>query len=255
MTHLISRNLFFIALILVVFANFVIDDSFQEEFFIPNWIFKVYDFFIYGHISYHEFSNVIHYLQKHDVIQLVMNDEYDPVTNFLITSSMQHNSELNQFSNCSSDWYITGYFTPVETDYSGDFLAIMADDKIQYFKSDFISVVKTEGWGKTRLGTYIGWYDDSFHLSNAPLDSHGEYLLVQSVAVDSNIIEQKTNLIIPKLPVPWNKIIFESSDIGPSINGKHIDVYTGEGKQSEFETFTITNSDYDVCVEPDNDKE
>jgi len=153
------------------------------------------------------------------------------------------------FSNCSSDWYITGYFTPVESDYFGDFQKISFGEEVKQFRSDFLSVVKTEGWGKTNSEEYIGWYDDSFHISDTALDSHGDPLLVQYVAVDSKIIKQKTNLVIPDLPSPWNEIIFESSDIGPSIKGKHIDVYTGEGKQAELETFRITGSNNDVCIE------
>ena len=153
------------------------------------------------------------------------------------------------FSNCSSDWYITGYFTPVESDYFGDFQNISLNDEINQFRSDFISVVKTEGWGKTISGEYIGWYDDSFHISDMPLDSHGEPLLVQYVAVDSEMIKQKTYLIIPNLPSPWNEMIFQSSDVGPSITGKHIDVYVGEGKQAELETFRITGTENDVCIE------
>jgi len=153
------------------------------------------------------------------------------------------------FSNCSSDWYITGYFTPVESDYFGDFQEITFGDETMQFKSDFLSVVKTEGWGKTISGEYVGWYDDSFHISDMPLDSHGEPLLVQYVAVDSEMIKQKTYLIIPNLPSPWNEMIFQSSDVGPSITGKHIDVYVGEGKQAELETFRITSTENNVCIE------
>ena len=162
-------------------------------------------------------------------------------------------STSTSFSNCSSDWYITGYFTPVESDYSGDLKKIAFGDEIKHFKSDFLSVVKTEGWGKTMSGDYVGWYDNSFHLSDIALDSNGEPLIVQSVAVDSEIIKQKTNLVIPKLPSPWNEMFFESSDVGPSIKGKHIDVYTGEGKQAELETFRITGTENDVCIEPFED--
>jgi len=158
-------------------------------------------------------------------------------------------SNLTSFSNCSSNWYITGYFTPVESDYLGDFQEIIIGDEIKQFRTDFLSVVKTEGWGKTLSGEYVGWYDDSFHISDMALDSHGEPLLVQLVAVDPEIIKQKTNLIIPNLPSPWNEMIFESSDVGPSIKGKHIDVYVGEGKQAELETFRITSTENDVCLE------
>ena len=170
---------------------------------------------------------------------------------FLDESTIDPNTST--FSNCSSDWYITGYFTPVESDYSGDLQEITINDEIKHFKSNFLSVVKTEGWGRTMSGEYVGWYGDSFHLSDVALDSHGEALLVKYVAVDSEIIKQKTNLIIPKLPSPWNEMIFESSDVGPSINGKHIDVFVGEGKQAELETFRITSSENVVCTEPFED--
>jgi len=158
-------------------------------------------------------------------------------------------SNLTSFSNCSSNWYITGYFTPVESDYLGDFQEIIIGDEIKQFRTDFLSVVKTEGWGKTLSGEYVGWYDDSFHISDMALDSHGEPLLVQLVAVDPEIIKQKTNLIIPNLPSPWNEIVFTSSDVGPSIKGKHIDVYVGEGMQAELETFRITSTENNVCIE------
>ncbi len=224
-----------------------------EDTFLPDWVFKLAEFWQSGDISDNEFGNAVKYLQEQNVIQLVMEEEYDPITNFLITTSMQKESTITKFSHCSSDWYITGYFTPIESDYSGDFTKITFGDKIKHFRSDFLSEVKTEGWGKNRLGEYIGWYDNSFHLSDAALDSHGDSLLVQSVAVDPDIIKQKTKLVIPKLPNPWNEMVFTSSDIGPSIKGKHIDVYTGEGKQAELETFRITGTENDVCIEPFED--
>lgn len=228
-------------------------DAFAEDTDLPDWVFKLFEFWQNGYISNTELGNAVKYLQEHNVIRLVMEKEYDPITNFLITSSLQKESTSNQFSNCSSDWYITGYFTPVESDYSSDFTKITFGDNIKHFRSDFLSKVKTEGWGKNMLGEYIGWYDNSFHLSDAALDSHGDSLLVQSVAVDPDIIKQKTKLVIPKLPNPWNEMVFTSSDIGPSIKGKHIDVYTGEGKQAELETFRITGTENDVCTEPFED--
>lgn len=224
-------------------------EVFAEDTFIPDWIFTLYDFWQNEAISDNEFGNVIEYLQNQNIVHLIMEKEYDPITNFLITSSLQKEPTSTQFSNCSFDWYITGYFTPVELDYSGDFKKLKFGDKIKHFRSDFLSEVKKEGWGKNRLGEYIGWYDNSFHLNDAALDFHGEKLLAKSVAVDSEIINQKTKLIIPTLPSPWNEMVFTASDVGPSIQGKHIDVYAGEGKQAELETFRITGTENDVCTE------
>ena len=224
-------------------------EVFAEDIHLPEWVFKLSEFWQSGDISNREFGNAVKYLQDLNTVQLVMEKEYDPITNFLISASLLEQKESSlTLSNCSSDWYITGYFTPIESDYSGDFIRIAFDDYIKHFRSDFLADVKIEGWGKTRLGNYVGWYDNSFHLSDAALDSHGDNLLVQSVAVDSDIIKQKTKLVIPKLPNPWNEIVFTSSDIGPSIKGKHIDVYTGEGKQAELETFRITGTENDVCT-------
>ena len=223
-------------------------EVFAEDIFLPDWVFKLSEFWQSGDISNREFGNAVEYLQDKNIVQLIMEKEYDPITNFLITASIQKESTSTKFSNCSSDWYITGYFTPIESDYSGDIIRIVFDDYIKHFRSDFLADVKIEGWGKTRSGDYVGWYDNSFNLSDAALDSHGDNLLVLSVAVDSDIIKQKTKLVIPKLPNPWNEIVFTSSDIGPSIKGKHIDVYTGEGKQAELETFRITGTENDVCT-------
>ena len=128
-------------------------------------------------------------------------------------------------------------------------MEIAFDDGTKQFKADFLDKVKTEGWGKTRFGEYVGWYDNSFYSSNTALDAHGNRLLIPSVAVDTILIESNTKLFIPMLPTPWNKLVFIASDIGPSITGKHIDVYTGEGTQAELETFRITGTDNKVCTE------
>ncbi|MCH7647787.1 MAG: hypothetical protein IIA83_04180 [Thaumarchaeota archaeon] len=122
-------------------------------------------------------------------------------------------------------------------------------DHVKHFKSDFLDTIKIEGWGKTRIGDYVGWYDDTFHLSDSALDMHGEKLLVSSVAVDTLLIKQKTKRVITTLPSPWNEMVFTVTDIGPSIKEKHIDVYTGEGKQAELETFRITGTENKVCLE------
>ena len=236
-------------LILVQFGQVQFFDVFADD-SIPNWVVKLSEFWENGDITDKEFSNALRYLQDQKIVEFVMDSEYDPITNFLISISEKEESILSQLSNCSSDWYITGYFTPIASDYSGDFTKITFGDNIKHFRSDFLTAVKTEGWGKTMLGDYIGWYDNSFHLSDAALDMHGDELLITSVAVDTTLIKQKTKLSIPTLPSPWNEQVFTATDIGPSIKGKHIDVYTGEGKQAELETFTITGTDNKVCTEP-----
>jgi len=50
-----------------------------------------------------------------------------------------------------------------------------------------------------------------------------------------------------RFPYPWNQIVLLAHDVGPAIKGKHIDLYTGEGKQAEMETFRVTSSNNTVC--------
>jgi len=221
-------------------------DVFAEDEGLPDWILEVFEFWYNGEISDEEFIYAMKWYRDLNIVQVTIERD-DIKTN--LTMLKQKESSLTR-ENCSSDWYITGYFTPVESDYSGDFIRIVFDDYIKHFRSDFLADVKIEGWGKTGLGEYVGWYDNSFHLSDSALDMHGDELLVEFVAVDPVLIEQKSKLSIPTLPSPWNELLFTASDIGPSITGKHIDVYTGEGKQAELETFRITGTDNEVCIEP-----
>ena len=227
-------------------------EVFAEDHFLPDWVFKLAEFWQNGDISDHEFGNAVKYLQDLNTVQLVMEKEYDPITNFLITISIQKESTSTKFSNCSSDWYITGYFTPIESDYSGYFMKVQVDNNERNYRSDFLDEIRIEGWGRTLSDDYLGWYYNSYHLSDYPLDAKGNKLVVQSVAVDPyqiNIYEKnETKLIIPNLPSPWNEVIFIPSDMGPAIVGKHIDVYTGEGQQAKLETERITGDDNKVCT-------
>jgi len=150
---------------------------------------------------------------------------------------------------CTSNWYVTGYFLPIESDYSGNAVEISVGSSKQFYLEDFLKVVKTEGWGRTNSGNYLGWYHGAFAISETYFDSHGNDLIVGMVAVDDLVIEHGSSLTIPTLPEPWNDMIFSGLDEGPSINGKHIDVFTGEGVNAENETFRITGYNNQVCVQ------
>lgn len=150
---------------------------------------------------------------------------------------------------CTSNWYVTGYFLPLESDYSGNKIEISVGGVKQFYLEDFLKVVKIEGWGRTNSGNYLGWYHGAFAISETYLNSHGNDLIVGMVAVDDLVIEHGSALTIPTLPEPWNDMIFSGLDEGPSINGKHIDVFTGEGVNAENETFRITGYDNQVCVQ------
>ena len=180
----------------------------------------------------------------------MMNDMMDTKTNFPSSELQQEKSNLeNEFGSCTSDWYITGYFLPIESDYSGELVEVSVNEVKQFYLADFLANVKIEGWGKTNAGNYLGWYHDSYHIGEASLDALGNDLVVGMIAVDTSIIEHGSELIIPTLPAPWDNMVFSASDVGPSIIGKHIDVFTGEGITAENETFRITGSNNTVCMQ------
>jgi len=180
----------------------------------------------------------------------VIDDIMDIETNFPSSELQQKKSyPENEFGSCTSDWYVTGYFLPIESDYSGKSVEISVDRVKQFYLVDFLEDVKIEGWGKTNAGNYLGWYHGDFTMSDTYLDAHGNDLVVGMVAVDGMLIEHGTELTIPTLPEPWDVMVFSGLDEGPSIIGKHIDVFTGEGINAENETFRITSSNNKVCMQ------
>jgi len=171
-------------------------------------------------------------------------------TNFTSNELQQEKFNLeNKIDLCTSDWYITGYFLPIESDYSGKSIKVSINKINHIYLADFLEVVKIEGWGKTHDGNYLGWDHGDFIISDRYLDAYGNDLKVGIVAVDNSVISHGSELIIPTLPEPWNDMVFSGLDEGPSINGKHIDVFTGEGTSAEGETFRITSYDNKVCIQ------
>ena len=166
---------------------------------------------------------------------------------------------------CSDGWRITGYFTPIETDYSS---AQTSEIDIKNagpmsFNSDFLRSVFDEdkgygeGWGKTRFGWYLGNYNGAWHKADNPLDANNSPLQPNSVAVDNSIIPNDSAVHIPGLPGQFGKTEFISNDVGVTVHGKHIDIYTGEGKAAEREMFNVTfEEDWElqrVCFAPPAD--
>jgi len=149
---------------------------------------------------------------------------------------------------CSSGWYVTGYYTPHESDFSGKIIQINVYGNQMQVKKKFVNEIKIEGWGKLESGPYLGWYDSMYHLSPDPLDAHDTALSESSLAADTNEIPQGSLVSIPSLPSPRNEFYFTVNDVGPSIQGKHVDVYTGEGQIAYEETLAVTGYDNIVCV-------
>jgi 3D (Asp-Asp-Asp) domain-containing protein len=152
---------------------------------------------------------------------------------------------------CSDGWKITGYFTPIETDYTSKETTevdIKGVGKMS-FKSEFVKVVFDEtkgfgeGWGKTRFGWYLGNYNDTWHKSANPLDSNNAALEPNSIAVDNALIPFGSSVRMPGLPGANGGRLFIANDVGVTVHGKHIDIYTGEGKEAEKEMYRVTFED------------
>jgi 3D (Asp-Asp-Asp) domain-containing protein len=150
---------------------------------------------------------------------------------------------------CSDGWYVTGYFTPHESDYPGLRTSIRVEGKSYSFNAAFLRAVEIEGWGKTLAGDYIGHYDGAWHFSHAAMDAHGKALKNGAIAIDPMVIGFYKKVTIPTLPLGWGSKVFTTSDIGPGVRGKHIDVYTGEGKAAQAMTFKLTGRRQTVCIQ------
>ena len=224
-------------------GNFNVTNA--ESVKIPEWVFNVYGFWTEEKISDQEFTTMLYYLEEYGVIDLILHKSYDVKTNFLL--SIMQNQYAQQFTSCSDGWYVTGYFIPVEKDYSDKSITINIGETQREFREDFVNAIKIEGWGKTLSGDYLGWYDYSFHINETALDQNGQPLVVGMIAVDNAIVDRGTKLIISTLPEPWNEIILLSADEGLAIKEKHIDLFTGEGKLAENETFRVTSYNNKVC--------
>jgi 3D (Asp-Asp-Asp) domain-containing protein len=164
--------------------------------------------------------------------------------------------------NCSDGWRITGYYTPVETDFGqGETREIdVRGHGKESFNSEFLKTIFDddqgygEGWGKTRFGWYLGNYRGRWHKSDAPLDASDHPLSPNTVAVDNSVIPPGSTVDIPNLPGDFGKTQYQSTDVGVSVHGKHIDVYTGEGRDARRRMWRVTFEDDDrlqrVCFSP-----
>ncbi|MFB5597598.1 MAG: 3D domain-containing protein [Nitrosopumilaceae archaeon] len=218
-----------------------------DDVFIPEWVFLLHNFWKTEQISDDELIDAIKYLQEHEIIDLALTPKYDILTNFQLSISLENEKDFKEFTDCRRGWYITGYYIPKEEDFIGDYVHI---GSIGTFRADFLNVVKTEGWGMSESYEYVGWYDNSFHLNDYPQDEYENQLVFPTVAADPFFIKPDSDVWIPTLPYPWNEIIFRSTDSGPSIKGKHIDVFTGEGIEAQKMTETITSFGNMICMKP-----
>ncbi len=84
-------------------------------------------------------------------------------------------------------------------------------------------------------------------------DASDSSLKANSVAVDNLLIPNGSIVKIPNLPGEYGKETFIANDVGVTVHGKHIDVYTGEGKEAERKMDHKTFEDKDdlqrVCYQ------
>jgi 3D (Asp-Asp-Asp) domain-containing protein len=175
--------------------------------------------------------------------------------------------------NCSDGWRITGYYTPVETDFAStetrevEIHGPGRETIKETFNAEFLKTVFDdnegfgEGWGKTRFGWYIGEYNGRWNKADAPLDANDKPLEADSVAVDRSVIPAGSTVTIPELPGDLGKLQFKSTDVGVSVHGKHVDVYTGEGREARRKMWRFTYEDDEdgkgltrVCFAPPTDQ-
>ena len=169
----------------------------------------------------------------------------------LIFESKQSEIKGASIPNCSDGWRTTGYFTPIETDYKTEPLTEVEIKDVgkMSFNADFVRVVFDEeqgfgeGWGRTRFGWYLGNYNGAWHKSSDALDANNSPLKANSVAVDNSLIPNNSVVTIPNLPGDWSRTQFIANDVGVTVHGKHIDIYTGEGKDAESAMYRVTFED------------
>lgn len=151
-------------------------------------------------------------------------------------------------SQCTSNWKVTGYYTPVESEYTGASHSItVTNHGQQTFPRSFLDSVKMEGWGKTRFGWYLGYYGGRWHHNPHPLDSVGKPLSVGAVATDPGVVATGSTVVIADLSEPFNKHRFVARDVGTLVKHKHIDIYTGEGDTAKELTWHVTG-EKTVCI-------
>ncbi len=150
---------------------------------------------------------------------------------------------------CSSQWHVTGYFTPIELDYPEEEQIEINIEKLgrSHHSANFLKAVKVEGWGKTKAGWYLGRFSNKWHKSKYPLNSQGRPLTTGSIATDNKFIPSGSSIKIPSLPDKLKHKLYVSDDVGSAIKHTHIDIYTGEGREAEKITFEITGKDHTVC--------
>jgi hypothetical protein len=148
---------------------------------------------------------------------------------------------------CSDGWRITGYYTPIESDFSAQKRKSLVIENAQYqFAEGFIAAVRMEGWGRTRYGWYLGYYSGAWHRSSSALNAHGQPLSLGVAAMKGGKRSAEA-LQIDGLNSVLGRDRFIVQDTGSGLKSKQVDIYTGEGEAARAKTFAVTRNDATVC--------
>jgi 3D (Asp-Asp-Asp) domain-containing protein len=149
---------------------------------------------------------------------------------------------------CQQNWQITGFYTPLEYDFKRHKMhQIWLNKKSYDYPLEFVKEVQMEGWGKTNAGWYIGYYANTWHKSEQPLNAKGLPLELGNIAVDNSVIVRNSQVYIATLKPHMGLDTFSAVDVGSAIKRDHIDIYTGEGKQAKLKTYQVTGR-HNICV-------
>lgn len=148
---------------------------------------------------------------------------------------------------CSQGWRITGYYTPVESEFvQTPSLSVNASGKHYRFSKEFLAAVRMEGWGRTRFGWYLGYYSGGWHRSSTARDAKGNGLVVGMAAMKRGRA-MPNHLRIDGLETVLGRSVFKVSDTGSGLKSKQVDIYTGEGSRARQLTYAITREHARVC--------
>lgn len=148
---------------------------------------------------------------------------------------------------CSDGWRITGYYTPIETEFPESRKRnLTVAGKAYRFSDRFVAAVKMEGWGRTRFGWYLGYYSGRWHRSTIPRDSMNQGLVLGVAAIKSKH-SKLSSVRIDSLLSSMGRSYFQLSDTGSGLAPKQVDIYTGEGEKGRQLSFEVTQDNATVC--------
>ena len=167
------------------------------------------------------------------------------IITLLLSLQVTHFTMPSPLVNCESGYLITSYWTVREEFYHGEKIPVRDSSGalLGYYKRDFIEDVMVEGWGKGdgvgNDGTYLGYDPElGFLKSPEPLDAYGSPLIPWRAIAAPPQIMRWTAVFIANFDAGeevaeevGSKLlssVFVVTDRGPSVVGRHIDIYVGE---------------------------